>query len=407
MIQASAPISPVGTPVTHVYPRIESVDLLRGMVIILMALDHVRDFFSNALFSPTDLTQTNPTLFLTRWVTHFVAPAFVLLTGTGAFLSTVRRAMTKTDLAWFLLTRGLWLIFLELTIVRFGWTFNFDYHYTFGAVIWVLGWSMIVLAGLVFLPTWAVALFGVMMIAGHNLFDTVHADGLGAFGWLWKVIHSPGPIELLSGFSFFVFYPLIPWIGVIAAGYGLGTVFLLEQNQRRKYLLSIGIVLILSFVLIRIANLYGDPRPWSVQKDGLFTLFSFINCEKYPPSLLYLLMTLGPVIAALAAFERKLGYLGHVFVIYGKVPLYYYLLHLLLIHALAVGLAYIRYGQIGWLFEGSGASPFPTMPIPDYGYDLPVVYLIWVGVVILFFPICRWFGGVKQRQRDVWWLRYL
>ena len=263
--------------------RIYSVDMLRGLVMVIMALDHVRDFFSNAYsFEPTDLTRTNATLFFTRWITHFCAPVFVFLAGTGAFLST-SRGKTKKELAGFLLSRGLWLVFLDLFVVHtFGWWFNFDYHLLYGDVLWALGWSMVVMAGLVFLPLWSITSVGIAMVALHNLFDAVPADSFGSFRWLWAILHSGDTLEPLPGVHFIPGYPLVPWIGVMAVGYGFGTLLLRPQEKRRKELLILGIGLTLAFVVIRATNLYGDPHPWAVQRTGLFTFFSFINCEKYP-----------------------------------------------------------------------------------------------------------------------------
>jgi uncharacterized membrane protein len=254
--------------------RLDSVDLLRGLVMVIMALDHVRDFFSNAYsFEPTDLTQTNTALFITRWITHFCAPVFVLLAGTGAFLST-SRGKTKKGLAGFLLSRGLWLVFLDLFFVHtFGWWFNFDYHLLYGDVLWALGWSMVVMAGLVFLPVWLITAVGMAMVALHNLFDAVPADSFTSFRWLWAILHSGDILEPLPGVHFVPGYPLVPWIGVMAVGYGFGMLLLRPQDERRKWLLRLGIGLTLTFIVIRAANLYGDPRAWVIQKTGLFTFF--------------------------------------------------------------------------------------------------------------------------------------
>ncbi len=389
-------------------PRLESLDFLRGLVMVLMALDHVRHFFSDSLsIHATDLSQTDAPLFLTRWITHFCAPVFVFLAGTAAFLSSTR-GKTRNELARFLALRGLWLILLELTVIRcFGWAFNFDYHYAMGGVIWALGWSMIILAGLIYLPLWAIFAFGIATVGLHNLFDTVRPQDLGSFGWLWKILHRTGQIEPLKGFHFKVAYPLVPWIGAMAAGYGFGVLLLRGPDERRKWLWGIGVTLTLAFVFLRAINRYGDPRPWSAQGTGLFMLFSFINCTKYPPSLLFLLMTLGPAIVALALFDRKLGALSRPFVLFGRVPLFFYLLHLPLIHGLAVVFSYARYGQANWLFVNPPLSRATQLPIPEgYGYSLPVVYLIWLGVLLLIFPACLWFAKIRQNRRYVW-LSYL
>jgi uncharacterized membrane protein len=388
--------------------RLYSVDMLRGMVMVIMALDHVRDFFSNAYaFDPTDLTQTNAALFFTRWITHFCAPVFVLLAGTGAFLST-SRGKTKKELAGFLLSRGLWLVFLDLFFVHtFGWWFNFDYHLLYGDVLWALGWSMVVMASLVFLPLWSITAVGIAMVALHNLFDAVSADSFGSFRWLWAILHSGDILQPLPGIHLVPGYPLVPWIGVMAAGYGFGALLLRSLDKRRRWLLGLGIGLTVVFIVIRATNFYGDPQVWTIQKTGLFTFFSFINCEKYPPSLLYLLMTLGPAIIALGLFDRISHSLIRPLVTLGRVPLFFYLLHLTVIHALAVAFAYSRYGHAEWMFRNVTVPSNSVLPYPQgYGYGLVTVYAIWLGVVLILYPFCRWFASVKGRRREVW-LSYL
>ena len=389
-----------GEPVTLARTRLDSVDLLRGIVMVIMALDHVRDFFHHdaLLFQPTDLSKTNTALFLTRWVTHFCAPVFVFLAGTGAFLST-RRGKTKAELSRFLLTRGLWLVLLELTVVRVGWTFDFNYMYSFGQVIWAIGWSMVALSVLIYLPLWAITTFGLLMIAVHNAFDPFKAASAGTLSGVWATMHTGEPTKTYGGLNFFPAYPLIPWIGVMAVGYSFGQIFTLERERRKKILLYLGLGLTLLFIILRATNLYGDPRPWTVQGNALWTLFSFINCEKYPPSLLYLLMTLGPAITALSFFERvneRQSPLAQPFVIFGRVPLFYYILHLYLIHALALVFALFKYGSMIQDAFSSGRPP------KDYGYNLPVVYMVWAGVILALYPVCRWFAGVKRRRRDAW-----
>ncbi|MFN2480082.1 MAG: DUF1624 domain-containing protein [Pyrinomonadaceae bacterium] len=382
--------------------RLDSVDLLRGLVMVIMALDHTRDFFHSGtpLFDPTDLSQTTPALFFTRWITHFCAPVFVFLAGTGAFLS-LSRGRTKKDLSRFLVTRGLWLIVLEWTLVRYAVTFDLNYGGGgFVQVIWVTGWSMILLAALIHLPLRAVAAFGVLMILGHNLLDRFRAADFGAWRWLWMILHEQGPVGSPPGFVLFVIYPLVPWVGVMAAGYAFGALLRLEEGRRRKILLGLGSALTLAFVVLRATNLYGDPRPWGQQPRGaLYTFLSFLNCAKYPPSLLFLLMTLGPAIALLPLFERARGTLSRFFTVYGRVPLFYYLLHFYLLHVLAIIFAIARYGkQAATVFAGG-------LP-PGYGYRLWVVYLVWIGVVLLLYFPCRWWARLKQRKRSAW-LSYL
>jgi len=327
------------------------------------------------------------------------------LAGTGAFLSTTR-GKTQSELSWFLLTRGLWLVVLELTWVRcFGWLFNFDYHFAMGIVIWAIGWSMVALAGLVFLPVGWITTFGVLMIATHNLFDDVKPESLGTYGWLWKILHSGGIIVPSAGYRFAAGYPLIPWIGVMAAGYGLGSLLLRERSERRRWLYLLGGLLTALFVLLRGINVYGDPDPWLPQKNAAFTLFSFLNCHKYPPSLLYLLMTLGPALLALAVLDGGTPRLLKPVMVFGRVPLLYYLLHIPLIHGLAVLLAYVSYGRANWLFANPSADGPSLMPI-GFGCSLPVVYLIWAGIVVVLYPVCSWFAEVKRRRREAW-LSYL
>jgi len=385
--------------------RLESVDLLRGIVMIIMALDHVRDFFGRPGLSPTDLALTTIPLFFTRWITHICAPVFFLLTGTGAYLSL--QSKSQGELSRFLFRRGLWLIFLELIVLRcFAWQFNFDYRLTMLVVIWALGWAMVVLSALVYLPDEIVAVFGVGMIASHNLLDSVRSASLGRFAPVWNVLHTPGLIVANPKHLVFAAYPLIPWLGVTAAGYGLGKVFRWVPERRRPFLLCLGIGLTTAFVLVRAVNIYGDPVPWTVQKSAAFTAISFLNTTKYPPSLLFLLMTLGPAMLLLWVVDNRTPRFLRPTLIFGRVPLFYYVLHAALIHLLAVAVCYCRYGRVHWMFESPGLSGYPITPPPGWGFSLLTIYLIWAFVVIALYPVCRWFGRWKQRRSDVW-LSYL
>lgn len=362
-----------------------------------MALDHVRDYFSEVRFDPSDLTQTSEALFLTRWVTHFCAPAFVFLAGTAAYLSGAR-GKSRGELARFLATRGLWLVLLELTVVRWAWTFNLAYvnEFLFVQVIWALGISMIVLAALIRLPLPAVAAFGVAMIAGHNALDGITPQSLGAWGPLWTLLHVPGGIRVAPGQVFYVAYPLVPWIGVMAAGYALGTLLLRPASERHRILYLLGGALTAGFVVLRVSNLYGDPSPWAPQTTAARTLLSFLDTTKYPPSLLFLLMTLGPSILALPLLERVTGPVARFFTTIGRVPLFFYVLHLYLIHAAALAV-----GTLAGFAPGEFTGRWLKLP-EGWGYPLPVVYLVWAGVVLALYPACRWFAGVKARQRDPW-----
>ncbi|HET8763130.1 MAG TPA: heparan-alpha-glucosaminide N-acetyltransferase domain-containing protein [Gemmatimonadales bacterium] len=384
--------------------RIESVDLVRGIIMILMALDHVRDFFGALGANPTDLATTTPGLFLTRWITHICAPVFFLLTGTGAWFSGRRRS--RNGLARFLVTRGLWLILLELTVMRFLLQFNFDYKVTIITVLWALGWSMIVLAGLIYLPTWLIAVTGSVMIAGHNLLDGVQASSFGALAPLWNVLHGPGFLVNSPEHVVLVSYALIPWVGVTALGYVLGQLYHWEAERRRRWLLGLGLALTAAFVLLRFMNVYGDPVPWSAQKSPVFTVLSFMNANKYPPSLLFLLMTLGPALLLLRLFDDGVPAWLRPALVYGKVPLFYFILHFMLIHLLAVAAAWIRFGDVSGLFQSPSLDRFPFSAPPGWPASLPVIYLIWAGVVIALYPVCRWYAGVKARRGD-WWVSYL
>jgi len=384
--------------------RLESIDLLRGVVMILMALDHTRDFFGTGA-SPTNPATATVALFFTRWVTHLCAPSFFLLTGAGAYLARHRRS-TK-ELSWWLFTRGVWLIVLELTVVRcLGYQLNFEYRVTMLVILWALGWAMITLAALVHLPMPAIAAFGIALIASHNLFDSVTASSLGALAPVWNILHAPGVIVSTPRYVVFVAYPIVPWIGVTAAGYALGQVFSWAPERRQAFLLRLGVALTLAFVILRFANLYGDPIPWTSQQSGMRTVLSFLNTTKYPPSLLYLLMTLGPAVLILWMVDNGTPRLLRPTLVFGRVPLFYFLLHLPLIHLFALIVCYFRYGDVHWMFESARLEQFPMVRPPGWGYSLPVVYVAWISVVLALYPLCQWFGGLKRRRSDAW-LSYL
>ena len=389
--------------------RLQSIDILRGAIMIIMALDHVRDYVSRDAqhFRPDDLTQTTAALFFTRWITHFCAPVFMLLAGAGAFLWQ-QRGRTKGELSRFLITRGLWLIFLDLTFVRcFGFFFTFDYGVIVLLVIWALGASMIALAALIYLPQRLLLAVSLLMIFLHDLTDGVRAGQFGGWAWLWDILHQQGAFPL-GGHTMVTAYPLVPWIGVMSAGYCFGQLFLLEADHRRRILLRLGTAITLAFVLVRAINIYGDPRPWTAQKSTVFTVLSFLNCAKYPPSLDYLLMTLGPAILVLGLIEHVRVGPSNPLLVFGRVPMFYYVLHLPLIHAVAALIAGIQFHDLAFLFKhplptaGGDPKTFPA----DYGFGLPGVYLAWFLIVVaLYFP-CRWYADLKQRRRDAW-LSYL
>jgi uncharacterized membrane protein len=377
--------------------RVDSIDALRGIVMILMAIDHVRDFLGPQVpFRGIDVVKAGAPLFLTRWITHFCAPVFVLLAGTGAFFQ-ASRGKTTGELSKFLLTRGLWLVFLEITVIRLGWLF--DLSYAFGAlqVIWAIGWSMVALAALVYLPLRFIGGFGIAMIALHNLLDGISPDRFGSLSGLWTILHVSKRLQLAPGHTAFVVYPLIPWIGVMAAGYSLGAYVDVEQSLRKRRFVNLGAACLLAFVLIRGIDIYGDPNPRVTYDNVLFTALSFLNCTKYPPSLSYLLMTLGPALLALGVMEGR-DYPGkRVVLVFGRAPLFYYILHLYLIHAGAIALFVAYYGL----------EKYRTAFTPDMMFGLPVVYGATAVAVLSLYPLCRWFAELKRRRRDLWWLSYL
>jgi uncharacterized membrane protein len=369
--------------------RIASIDILRGLVIALMALDHARDFFGGGDFNPRDVTE--PALFLTRWVTHLCAPTFVLLAGMSAFL--YGRGRTRGELSRFLLTRGIWLILIEFTLVNFAWSFEFAIPLRlYAGVIFVIGASMLCLAALIFVPRAAIATIAIMLIAGHNLFDGVRAEDLGTGAALWHFLHDPGRIDLGGGGTFYTLYTLIPWVGVMAAGYALGPIMTLAPEARRRRLLLLGSALVVGFVLLRASNLYGDPAPWQAQDSIVATLLAFLNCEKYPPSLLLLLMTLGPALLLLAAFENVRGTLAEWLSVFGEVPFFFYVIHLYVLHGAAV--------LAGVVLSGTFDRE------PQLGASLPTIYAIWLAALFLLYPLCSWFARLKARQSE-WWWRYL
>jgi uncharacterized membrane protein len=378
--------------------RIASVDVIRGAVMVLMAIDHVRVYSGLPAGGPT------AGIFFTRWVTHFCAPAFLFLAGTSAYFY----GQKHSDLSRFLLTRGLWLVFLELTFLRVAWTFNFDFaHYEMAGVIWAIGWCMILLAGLVKLPTKAIAGLGVGIIVLHNAVMPAVVAAVPGLAPLWKILYVgfwEGPIQFgPDGPSLIVLYSIIPWIGVMAAGYAFGTILTFDPARRDRICFRLGLGATALFILLRAFNLYGDPQPWSA--SAMPALLAFLNTSKYPASLLFLLMTLGPTIALIPLVERGRGALAHWLTVFGRVPFFFYILHIPVIHALALVTSRIREGAMNpWLFTN---HPMGNPPPPDgYVWGLGTLYLVWaVAIAILYFA-CRWFGDLKARRSDAW-LSYL
>jgi uncharacterized membrane protein len=376
--------------------RVASIDLIRGAVMVLMAIDHVRVYSGLPAGGPT------AGIFFTRWVTHFVAPAFIFLAGTSAFFY----GRKHNDLSRFLFVRGVWLVLLELTVIRVCWTFNVDFsHYMLAGVIWVIGWCMILMAALVRLRPRTVGVIGVAIIALHNAvmpWLTSHVP----LGELWKILYIGffnGPVD---GTPLIVLYSIVPWIGVMAAGYWFGTVLTLEPARRNRICLRLGLGAVALFLVLRGFNLYGDPRPWT-SGTPMPAVLSFLNTTKYPASLSFLLMTLGPTIAVIPLLDRARGRVAQWLTIFGRVPFFYYVLHIPLIHALALVVSKIRTGSVDpWLFTN---HPMGNPPPPDgYTWSLGLLYFVWAIAVVMLYFACRWYADLKARRSDQWgWLKYL
>jgi uncharacterized membrane protein len=389
--------------------RIESIDLLRGIVIIIMALDHVRDYFhaGNFLYDPADIAQTNAPVFFTRWITHFCAPVFVFLAGTSAFL--VGEKKTKKELSAFLLKRGLWLMLLEVAVISFAWSFNPHFIIFRLQVIWVLGLGMVCMSSIIYLPSKIILAAGLLILFGHNLLDSIHATGNTLPDFLWCLLHERKRFIISEGHFVGIGYPLIPWLCIMMLGYCFGALYKKGMGAalRKKYLLMIGSTATVLFILIRATNLYGDMKPWEAQSSFIMSICSFLNVTKYPPSLLYTLMTLGPALIILVLLEKPLNRIGKMLLHIGRVPLFFYILHLFLIHGLGI-IAVVISGRpwtdmIFTLNQNAKDAPW----LKGYGYSLAGTYLVWILVIVLLYPLCRWYDRYKSNHKEKWWLSYL
>lgn len=387
--------------------RIESIDILRGVVMVIMALDHVRDYFHYGSFynDPTDLATTSPILFFTRFITNFCAPVFVFLSGTSAFLYGTNK--TKPQLFKFLFTRGLWLIFLEIVVNNFIWTFDITYSLQIFQVIFAIGFSMICLSFLIYLPKKVILILGIILIAGHNALDSIVMQGQSFQSIVWYFLHQNNALVKGSDCLVIIQYPLIPWIGLMALGYLFGTFYQKDYDVsiRKKWLLRLGLGSIALFFILRGLNIYGDLAPWTVQDTITKTILSFFKVTKYPPSLLFICVTLGPAMLFLYAYENTQNKVTNFFLAFGRVPLFYYFLHMIVIHVFAILSIFIFGGN--WQDMIMTGKNFMDGNLKTYGYSLFIVYLVWISVVLLLFPLCKQYMKYKANNKDKWWLSYL
>lgn len=399
-------LSAVPPPATAKAVRIDSLDLLRGLVMIIMALDHVRDLVHKEAITgdPLDFATTTPLLFFTRWITHFCAPVFVFLAGTSGYLQSLRKS--KGELSAFLIKRGLWLVLLELTLVTFGITFDIHFGIFALQTIWAIGISMVFLGFAIWLPFKAILALGVLIVLGHNGLDFYEAGHKGTYDLPYSLLHRQSFFPLWGQHGLLVLYPFLSWTGLMLLGYCFGRLFTLYEGARRRNVLTaVGLGILVFFIALRATNGYGDPSHWSGQKNALFTVLSFVNTTKYPPSLLYMCMTIGPAILFLAWAGPVQSGIAKAITVYGRVPFFYYLLHFYLIHVVAVGLSMIHGHSFAQGAEGAPNVPFKFV-FPGEGLSLGLTYLVWFCVVVVLYPACRWYSRYKQTHRQ-WWLSYL
>jgi uncharacterized membrane protein len=390
--------------------RIESIDILRGIVMVLMALDHVRDYFHITANTddPLNLATTTPALFLTRWITHFCAPIFVFLSGTSIYLQSLRK--TKKELSAFLIKRGLWLILAEWMIISLAWTFNPLYNIIPFQVIWAIGISMLILGFAIRLPFKALLSMGLLIVAGHNLLDIPEAAPGFKAGFWWDLLHHGhfSAYEFAPGRFALIVYPFLPWTALMMLGYCAGVFFKpsCSPAQRTTLFIRLGLVLILLFAALRFINIYGDPVAWKAQENGLRTFFSFIKVNKYPPSLLYMCITIGVAFLALAFLEKIKNAFTDKMLVFGRTAFFYYILHIYLIHLLSAICFFARGHSLQDAIGSMQNLPFMFL-IPGEGFGLGVVYLVWVAVILMLYPLCRWYDRYKTNHKEKWWLSYL
>jgi len=394
-------------PLTASSKRIESIDLLRGAVMIIMALDHTRDFFHKESFTddPLNLATTTPFLYFTRWITHLCAPTFFFLAGLSAWLQSRRK--TKKELSRFLITRGLWLVFVEITVVTLAISGDIHYGVFILQTIWAIGISMVFLGLAVWLPFNVILFFGLLIVFGHNTLDFAEKAHKGAFPAWWDFLHITSVLPLSGGHSVGIFYPFLSWTGLMFLGYCCGKIFSnVEPARRKKILLALGFGLLIFFIALRATNLYGDPNPWTQQKDALYTFLSFMKVTKYPPSLLYTSVTMGISLLFLGLIKNTSSRIAKIIIVYGRVPFFYYILHFYLLHCIEIIFYLSRGHTVAQGMKGVPGLPF-KFEMPGEGYSLWVVYAIWAFVVVALYPLCKWYDTYKTNHREKWWLSYL
>lgn len=384
--------------------RIEAVDLLRGFVIILMVLDHTRDYVHPSGYGPDPLDPltTTPLLYATRWVTHLCAPIFVFLAGASAWLQ-MNSGKAMPVLSRFLFQRGCWILALELTVIPFGWSFSVPFVW-FLQVLWAIGWSMIGLAAAIRLPRAAILVLGLAIVAGHNLAANVQPEALGLFSYAWMFFFKGGLLQYHGEPRVLLLYPVLPWFGVILLGYAAGPI--LAARDRHRLHLSLGLGLIGTFLVLRLANVYGDPKPWTSMATARQTIMSFLDLEKYPPSLMFITATLGIAFLLYPLLERLPKAAAHVLLVFGSVPMFTYITHIYVMHGVAIFIRLLAGQSLDPMFDTIHDFLIAPDAIAGTGFGLPIVYLVWLSVIVLLYPLCRWFARIKRTRRD-WWLSYL
>ncbi len=390
--------------------RIDSIDVLRGIVMVIMAIDHVRDFVHDQAYTgdPLNVLTTTPVLYFTRWITHLCAPTFVFLSGLSIYLQSLRKS--KAELSSFLFKRGIWLIFVEFGLISLAITFNPLYNLLLLQVIWAIGISMVLLGFLIRLPFQVLLAIGLVIVLGHNLLDFPEAAPGFKAGFWWDLLHHGYfAIYPIVGDHFLaIMYPFVPWTGLMILGYCFGIFFTSKftSAQRQKILGMFGLSLLGFFVVLRLINVYGDPHPWTIQKSDFQTFLSFMNVNKYPPSLAYMSVMIGIALLALAFLENIQNKISSIFRVFGRTAFFYYIIHFYMGHLVAMVLFFYNGHSYDDAIKGLQKIPF-LFAIPGEGVGLGLVYLIWMLLILSLYPLCKWYDTYKTVHKEKWWLSYL